>query len=62
MEFKEEEGSIGYAAMTVQLPSGERIPFIFTISNLVASGTLQGFHGHFPLLSYRAAASSDPKV
>lgn len=35
VEFKEEDG-IDYAAVTVQLPGGERVPFLFSIKNLAA--------------------------
>ena len=33
--FKEQDG-IDYAPTTVQLPGGERVPFLFTVKNLVA--------------------------
>merc|ERR1719428_2379828 len=35
--FKEQEG-IDYAPTTVQLPGGERVPFLFTVKELVAKG------------------------
>merc|ERR1712038_115431 len=35
--FKEREG-IDYAPCTVQLPGGERVPFLFTVKDLVAKG------------------------
>lgn len=35
VELKEEDG-IDYAAVTVQLPGGERVPFLFTIKELSA--------------------------
>ena len=35
VELKEEDG-IDYAAVTVQLPGGERVPFLFTVKELVA--------------------------
>ena len=34
VEFVEEDG-IDYAAVTVQLPGGERVPFLFTVKELV---------------------------
>mmetsp|Transcript_22135 Transcript_22135/g.89652 ORF Transcript_22135/g.89652 Transcript_22135/m.89652 type:complete len:91 (-) Transcript_22135:569-841(-) len=34
--FTEKDG-IDYAATTVQLPGGERVPFLFTIKELVAT-------------------------
>lgn len=41
--FKEEDG-MDYAAVTVQLPGGERVPFLFTVKELEAkvprAGTL----------------------
>merc|ERR1712127_252147 len=36
--FKEKEG-IDYAATTVQLPGGERVPFPFSVKDLVAKGS-----------------------
>merc|ERR1712070_342339 len=36
LAFLEEDG-IDYAPTTVQLPGGERVPFLFTVKNLVAS-------------------------
>merc|ERR1719236_323245 len=35
LTFREQDG-IDYAASTVQLPGGERVPFLFTVKNLVA--------------------------
>merc|ERR1712159_674976 len=35
LAFIEQDG-IDYAATTVQLPGGERVPFLFTVKNLVA--------------------------
>merc|ERR1711998_117156 len=35
LAFIEKDG-IDYAATTVQLPGGERVPFLFTVKNLVA--------------------------
>ena len=37
IKFSEKDG-IDYAATTVQVPGGERIPFLFTVKNLVAEG------------------------
>lgn len=39
--FTEEDG-IDYAATTVQLPGGERVPFLFTVKDLVAKGAANG--------------------
>merc|ERR1719189_464418 len=64
--FKEEEG-IDYAATTVQLPGGERVPFLFTVKDLVAKGTGGSFKpgfqmgGDFTVPSYRTGLFLDPK-
>jgi len=64
--FKEEDG-IDYAATTVQLPGGERVPFLFTIKDLVAKGngnTIKPgyeFGGPFTVPSYRTGLFLDPK-
>lgn len=64
--FFEEDG-IDYAATTVQLPGGERVPFLFSVKNLVAKGngaTVQkGFEmgGSYTVPSYRTGLFLDPK-
>jgi len=64
--FKEEEG-IDYAACTIQLPGGERVPFLFTVKDLVAKGSgsvfKPGFQmgGEFNTPSYRTGLFLDPK-
>ena len=64
--FTEEDG-IDYAATTVQLPGGERVPFLFSIKNLVAKGSgtavKPGFEmgGSFTVPSYRTGLFLDPK-
>jgi photosystem II oxygen-evolving enhancer protein 1 len=64
--FKEEEG-IDYAATTVQLPGGERVPFLFTVKDLVAKGNGNSFKpgfqmgGDFNVPSYRTGLFLDPK-
>merc|ERR1711937_832670 len=64
--FKEKEG-IDYAATTVQLPGGERVPFLFTVKDLVAKGNgpvfKPGFQmgGDFNVPSYRTGLFLDPK-
>lgn len=64
--FKEEEG-IDYAATTVQLPGGERVPFLFTVKELVLKGNggvfKPGFQmgGDFTVPSYRTGLFLDPK-
>merc|ERR1712054_580333 len=60
VELKEEDG-IDYAATTVQLPGGERVPFLFTIKELVAKGNLGQFGGDFIVPSYRGSSFLDPK-
>uniref|UniRef100_A0A7S1TLC3 Oxygen-evolving enhancer protein 1, chloroplastic n=1 Tax=Erythrolobus australicus TaxID=1077150 RepID=A0A7S1TLC3_9RHOD len=66
MTFVEEDG-IDYAATTVQLPGGERVPFLFTIKELVAKAdgdTVQTgteFGGEFTVPSYRTGLFLDPK-
>lgn len=64
--FEERDG-IDYAATTVQLPGGERVPFMFTIKNLVAKAdgkditTATEFGGDFKVPSYRSGLFLDPK-
>ncbi|KAK1383388.1 Oxygen-evolving enhancer protein 1, chloroplastic [Heracleum sosnowskyi] len=60
VKFEEKDG-IDYAAVTVQLPGGERVPFLFTIKQLVASGKPDGFSGDFLVPSYRGSSFLDPK-
>jgi photosystem II oxygen-evolving enhancer protein 1 len=64
--FSEKEG-IDYAATTVQLPGGERVPFLFTVKELVAKGNGPSFKpgfqmgGDFTTPSYRTGLFLDPK-
>jgi photosystem II oxygen-evolving enhancer protein 1 len=64
--FTEKEG-IDYAATTVQLPGGERVPFLFTVKDLVAKGNGGSFKpgfqmgGDFSTPSYRTGLFLDPK-
>jgi photosystem II oxygen-evolving enhancer protein 1 len=64
--FKEKEG-IDYAATTVQMPGGERVPFLFTVKDLVAKGNGGSFKpgfqmgGEFSVPSYRTGLFLDPK-
>merc|ERR1719160_644054 len=68
LAFIEKDG-IDYAATTVQLPGGERVPFLFTVKNLVAkadgnpSSIEPGltFAGNFKVPSYRTGLFLDPK-
>jgi len=58
--LKEKDG-IDYAAVTVQLAGGERVPFLFSLKNLEAKGSLAQFGGDFDVPSYRGASFLDPK-
>ncbi|MEQ8382109.1 MAG: photosystem II manganese-stabilizing polypeptide [Coleofasciculus sp. A1-SPW-01] len=66
--FTEEDG-IDFQAITVQLPGGEQVPFMFTIKSLVATSqpnmtsvnTSTDFEGEFKVPSYRGAVFLDPK-
>jgi len=58
--IKEIDG-IDYAATTVQLAGGERVPFLFTVKNLAAKGDAGQFLGQFDVPSYRGATFLDPK-
>ncbi|KAL3525752.1 hypothetical protein ACH5RR_014124 [Cinchona calisaya] len=60
VKFIEKDG-IDYAAVTVQLPGGERVPFLFSIKQLVASGKPESFGGEFLVPSYRGSSFLDPK-
>jgi len=64
--FKVEDG-MDHAATTVQLPDGERVPFLFTVKGLVAKGPGTEFKpgftwgGEFDVPSYRTGGFLDPK-
>ena len=64
--FTEKEG-IDYAPCTIQLPGGERVPFLFTVKDLVAKGSGPAFKpgfqmgGDFNTPSYRTGLFLDPK-
>ncbi|XP_074589137.1 oxygen-evolving enhancer protein 1, chloroplastic [Curcuma longa] len=60
VKFEEKDG-IDYAAVTVQLPGGERVPFLFTVKQLVATGKPESFSGKFLVPSYRGSSFLDPK-
>ncbi|XP_072967503.1 oxygen-evolving enhancer protein 1, chloroplastic [Typha angustifolia] len=60
IKFEEKDG-IDYAAVTVQLPGGERVPFLFTVKQLVATGKPESFSGQFLVPSYRGSSFLDPK-
>lgn len=68
LTFVEQDG-LDFQAITVQMPGGERVPFLFTIKDLVAQtqpglssiNTSTDFEGEFKVPSYRGAAFLDPK-
>ena len=68
LTFKEEDG-LDFQAITIQLPGGEQVPFLFTIKELVASSnpgvvainTSTDLQGNFNVPSYRSAGFLDPK-
>lgn len=68
LTFVEEDG-MDFQAITVQLPGGERVPFLFTIKDLVATtqpglnsiNSSTDFEGEFKVPSYRTANFLDPK-
>lgn len=68
LTFKEQDG-IDFQAITVLLPGGEEVPFLFTVKNLVANtqpGTTSinsstDFTGEFKVPSYRGQVFLDPK-
>ncbi|CAI9780735.1 unnamed protein product [Fraxinus pennsylvanica] len=57
----EEKDRIDYAAVTVQLLGCERVLFLFTIKQLVASGKPDSFSGEFIVPSYQGSSSLDLK-
>merc|ERR1712060_189056 len=68
LSFIEKDG-IDYAPTTVQLPGGERVPFLFTVKSLVASSPAPAstidsslkLAGKFQVPSYRTGLFLDPK-
>jgi len=68
LTFIEKDG-IDYAPTTVQLPGGERVPFLFTVKSLVAQSDGPAtsiapgnkFSGKFTVPSYRTGLFLDPK-
>jgi photosystem II oxygen-evolving enhancer protein 1 len=68
LTFVEKDG-FDFQATTVQLPGGERVPFLFTVKGLVAQSqpgmtsinTSTDFEGAFKVPSYRGATFLDPK-
>jgi len=66
ISFQEEDG-MDFAATTVQLPDGSRVPFLFTCKQLLAKGEGSEFKpgytwgGEFNVPSYRTGGFLDPK-
>ncbi|NJL21998.1 MAG: Photosystem II manganese-stabilizing polypeptide [Leptolyngbyaceae cyanobacterium SM1_3_5] len=68
LRFVEEDG-FDFQAITVQLPGGERVPFLFSIKGLVAESqpgltsinSATDFEGDFRVPSYRTSNFLDPK-
>ncbi|WP_414545269.1 photosystem II manganese-stabilizing polypeptide [Nostoc sp. CCY0012] len=68
LTFIEADG-LDFQAITVKLPGGESVPFLFTIKDLIAQtqpgltsiNTSTDFEGTFKVPSYRGAAFLDPK-
>lgn len=68
LTFTEEEG-FDFQAITVKLPSGELVPFLFTVKGLVAKSqpgldsitTSTDFEGEYRVPSYRTSNFLDPK-
>ncbi len=68
LRFVEEDG-LDYQPITVQMPGGERVAFLFTIKDLVAEtqpnltaiSTSTDFEGEFKVNTYRTANFLDPK-
>merc|ERR1712228_959159 len=66
LKFVEKDG-IDYAPTTVQLPGGERVPFLFSVKSLIASSdtadiaTGTKFSGKFQVPSYHTGLFLDPK-
>ena len=68
LTFTEKSG-MDFQPITVQMPGGERVPFLFTIKSLVATtptpikkiNTSTDFEGKFQVPSYRGSVFLDPK-
>lgn len=68
LTFTEEDG-IDFQAITILLPGGDQVPFLFTVKDLVATSqsgltslnTSTDFRGDFKVPSYRGSVFLDPK-
>lgn len=61
IEFKEKEG-MDFQPVTLQLPGGSRVPFLFTVKALNATGNVSEFSGPYDVPSYRGSSFLDPKM
>jgi photosystem II oxygen-evolving enhancer protein 1 len=57
----QEKDGLDYAPVTVQLPGGERVPFLFTLKEFAGKGNTSQFGGDFVVPSYRGSSFLDPK-
>jgi len=57
----QEYDGLDYAPVTVQLAGGERVPFLFSVKELKASGPASNIAGPFLVPSYRGSSFLDPK-
>jgi photosystem II oxygen-evolving enhancer protein 1 len=57
----QEKDGLDYAPVTVQLPGGERVPFLFTLKEFTGKGNTSQFGGDFVVPSYRGSSFLDPK-
>mgnify|MGYP001164961564 FL=1 len=57
----QENDGLDYAPVTVQLPGGERVPFLFTLKEFTGKGNTSQFGGDFVVPSYRGSSFLDPK-
>ena len=60
VQIQEKDG-LDYAPVTVQLPGGERVPFLFTLKEFAGKGNTSQFGGDFVVPSYRGSSFLDPK-
>lgn len=66
LTFTEKDG-IDFQPITVQIPNGERVPFLFTVKELVANASGNSiapgteFEGQYTVPSYRTSNFLDPK-
>lgn len=61
VSFEKDDEGIDFAPVTVQVPGGERVPFLFTFKKMNLKGPINGFSGDFVVPSYRGSTFLDPK-